>query len=202
MTTLPTARQEDALRELAHLGSAQGASMLARLVGDVGVLVDVPIVLRANTWQLAWLLGGRDVHVVAATFGVEGELSGQLWWVLKQEDAQRLGRRLLKRPGLSGPLSANVAAALSEAANIVASAALDAIGGFVKLSVLPSTPSMLDTTVSALVGPPDSVERTVIAASFVSTEGAAFSGWLVLLLDDESFDTVLKRLKLPRDDAR
>lgn len=198
MTTLLTARQEDALRELAHLGSAQGASMLARLVGDVGVLVDVPQVLRANRWQLAWLLGGRDLRVVAATFGIEGELRGQLWWVLKADDAQRLGRRLLKRPGLAGPLSGNVAAALAEAANIVASAALDAIGDFVHLSVIPSTPNMLETTVAALVGPPgEDAEQTVVAASFVSTDGSGFAGWLLFLLDDESCETMLKRMKVP-----
>jgi hypothetical protein len=52
-----------------HLGSAQAASMLARLVGDVGVLVDVPAGHRGdNRQQLGWLLGGRDLRVMAATF--------------------------------------------------------------------------------------------------------------------------------------
>ena len=195
MTTILTARQEDALKEFAHLGSAQGASMLARLVGDVGVLVDVPMVMLAARWQLAWLLGGRDVRVVAATFTLEGELSGQLWWVLKADDAQRLGQRLLSRPGLSGPLSTNTGAALAEASNIVASAVADAIGGFVRLQVMPSTPAVLDTTVGAMVGPPsDEPMQTAIAAAFVSTDGYGFAGWTVLLLDDVSRDTVLRRL--------
>ena len=88
MSVLLTARQEDALREVANMGSAKAASMLARLVGDVGVLVDVPVVLSANRYQLGWLLGGRDVKVHAATFGIEGELPGQLWWVLKDDDAR------------------------------------------------------------------------------------------------------------------
>ena len=60
MTTLLTERQEDALREVANMGSAKAASMLARLVGDVGVLVDVPVVLSANRYQLGWLLVGGD----------------------------------------------------------------------------------------------------------------------------------------------
>jgi chemotaxis protein CheC len=195
MTTLLTARQEDALKELAHLGSAHGASMLARLVGDVGVLVDVPLVMLANRWQLAWLLGGRDLRVVAATFAIEGELSGQLWWILKADDAQRLGKRLLSRPGLSGPLSANTGAALSEAANIVASAHLDAIGSFVRLAALPSTPSVLETTVGAMVGPPsDDHLFTMGASSFRSPDSRSFGGWLVLLLDEATRETLLRRM--------
>ena len=83
MTTSLTERQEDALREFANMGSAKAASMLARLVGDVGVLVDVPVVLAANRFQLGWLLGGRDVKIQAATGGIEGEFKDGEFWVTK-----------------------------------------------------------------------------------------------------------------------
>lgn len=192
-----TARQEDALREVAHLGSAQAASMLARLVGDVGVLVDVPQVLAANKWQLGWLLGGRDVKVMAATFGIEGDVTGQLWWVLKADDAERLGHRLLQRPGVKGPLSSAAGAALAEAANIVASSCLSAIGTMVHAAMLPSTPELFEVPVSALVGEPtDEAFRTVLAASFTSTNAPSFAGWLLVLLDEPRRDELLQRLGL------
>lgn len=192
-----TARQEDALREVAHLGSAQAASMLARLVGDVGVLVDVPQVLAANKWQLGWLLGGRDVKVMAATFGIEGDVTGQLWWVLKADDAERLGHRLLQRPGVKGPLSSAAGAALAEAANIVASACLSAIGTMVHAVMLPSTPELFEVPVSALVGEPtDEAFRTVLAAAFTSTNAPSFAGWLLVLLDEPRRDELLTRLGL------
>lgn len=134
--------------------------------------------------------------MVAATFLLEGDLAGQLWWVLRADDAQRpTGKRLLSRPGLTGPLSANTGAALSEAANIVASAALDAIGSFVRLAVLPSTPTVLETTVGALVGgPTDEPLQTLMASSFVSTDAYGFGGWLVLLVDEPSREALLRRL--------
>lgn len=194
---LLTARQEDALRELANMGSAKAASMLARLVGDVGVLVDVPVVLSANRYQLGWLLGGRDVKVHAAVFGIEGELPGQLWWVLRDEDARRLGQRLLARPGVSGPLSSSATAALSEAANIVASACVSAIGTLTHCNPLPTTPQVRDTTVSQLVGPADEgAPRTVLAANFTSTNAPTFGGWLVLMLDEPTTASTLVRLGL------
>jgi chemotaxis protein CheC len=195
VSVLLTERQEDALREVANMGSAKAASMLARLVGDVGVLVDVPVVLSANRYQLAWLLGGRDVKVHAAQFGIEGELSGRLWWVLREGDSQRLGQRLLARPGVSGPLSSSAAAALSEAANIVASACVSAMGTLVHANLLPTTPMVKDTTVKGLIGD-DENERTetVLAANFTSTNAPNFSGWLVVMFDGPTTARALERL--------
>ena len=69
--------------------------------------------LRLEAWtasdvarqQLGWLLGGRDVQVLAASFALEGDVPGTLWWVLPMESAERLGQRLLRRPGVTGPLA-------------------------------------------------------------------------------------------------
>lgn len=195
MTHFLTERQEDALREVANMGSAKAASMLARLVGDVGVLVDVPVVLSATRVQLGWLLGGRDVKVHAVTFGIEGEVSGQLWWVLREPDAARLGQRLLARPGITGPLSSSSSnSAVTEAANIVASACLSAMGTLVHASLVPSTPQVLAGPVKTLVGDDADFFQTVLAANFTSTNTPSFSGWLVLMFDGFTTDRVLERL--------
>lgn len=192
-----TARQEDALREVAHLGSAQAASMLARLVGDVGVLVDVPRVLAANTWQLGWFLGGRDVRVWAALFDVHGEVEGQLWWVLEAEAARRLGQRLLVRPGGATPTSATADAALAEAANIVASSCLSSVGTMVHAAMVPSPPRLTEGPVDALVGEPsDAALYTALVAAFTATTAPSFGGWLLLLLDERRRDDILRRLAL------
>lgn len=195
MTVFLSSRQEDALREVANMGSAKAASMLARLVGDVGVLVDVPVVLSANRYQLGWLLGGRDVRIHATTFDIEGELTGQLWWVLKEDDARRLGQRLLARPGVSGPLSSSSSAALSEAANIVASACLSAMGTLMHAGLLPSTPEVQTCTVSQLVGSTDdAAAHTVMAAHFISTNAPSFAGWLIVMNDEPTTVRALERL--------
>lgn len=191
----PLARQEDALKEVVHLGSAQAASMLARLVGDVGVLVEVPRVVEVTPPQLGWLLGGRDVRVLAATFDLEGELPGTLWWLLPLDSAERLGQRLLRRPGVSGPLSASANAALAEAANIVASACCSSMGAMLNAKMLPSTPQVSETTVEALLAG-DGPARSAVLAGFVSTNAPTFSGTLVLLMAPEVAEDVLRRLGL------
>lgn len=197
MTALLSERQEDALRELANLGSAKAASMLARLVGDVGVLVDVPTVLSVTRSQVGWLLGGSDVRVLAATFGIEGELSGQLWWVLRESDARRLGQRLLARPGVSGPLSSSANAALAEAANIVASACVSQLGTMMHANLLPSTPTVRELSVRSLVGNGDGEEKgTLLASTFISTNAPTFAGWLMVFLDARTTGEVVQRLGL------
>lgn len=195
MSFLLTSRQADALREVTHMGSAQAASMLARLVGDVGVLVDVPVIVSAPLIQLGWLLGGRDVKVHAATFEIEGDLPGQLWWVLKDEDAKRLGKRLLSRPGISGPLSTSATAALAEAANIVASACLSTLGTLTHTSLRPSTPHVALTSVGQLVDQrPADVAVTLMVAQFLSTNTPPFGGWLVLMMSESVTSAALSRL--------
>src|SRR5688572_16354227 len=100
--------------------------MLARLVGGVGVMLDVPRVLPGGAVSMTTLLGGEGTQVVGVKLAIQGGLRGQLWWVLPREDAARLGGRLLRRPALHGKLSDDEHSALAEAANVVASACLDA----------------------------------------------------------------------------
>lgn len=190
----PLSRQEDALREIVHLGSAQAASMLARLVGDVGVLVEAPTVVQLPRAQLPWLLGGADVKVLAASFVLDGDVPGALWWVLPEASAERLGHRLLRRPGVSGPLSASAEAALAEAANIVASACCSSIGSMLKAKLLPSTPRMVRTSIEGLVAGGSTVEETAVVAGFVSTNAPTFSGTLVVLWPLDVSAAILSRL--------
>src|SRR4051812_9677092 len=129
MLEAPTATQQDALAEVANIGNGHAASMLARLVGGEGVMIDVPRVSLVDTAQLASLLGGAGTHVVAAEFSIDGGLPGRLFWVLPREDARRLSARLLRRPPSKGPFSSDETGALTEAANIVASACLQVVGG-------------------------------------------------------------------------
>ncbi len=194
--TGPLARQEDALREMVHIGSAQAASMLARLVGDVGVLVEAPTVLEVPRAQLPWLMGGRDVDVLAASFVLEGDVPGALWWVLPADSAERLGHRLLRRPGVSGPLAASSEAALTEAANIVASACCSSLGSMLKAKVLPSTPRMVRTTIEGLVATGSGAAETIILAGFVSTNAPTFAGTLAVLWPTDVAAKVLARVGL------
>ncbi len=194
MTEL-TARQEDAVREVTHLGAAQAATLLAKLLGNGSVWVDVPQVVRASRAHLVSLLGGRDTRVVAVRFGVEGPLPGELWWVLPKDDAKVLGQRLVARPSFNG-LSSNLGLAVREAANIVASACLSSVGTMVHAPLLPTPPEVIDGPTQAVVAqaPHQADPCTLASSHFHSGTGPFFRGVLVWALQDRVRDDLLRRL--------
>jgi chemotaxis protein CheC len=195
--TAPTAIQQDALAEVANIGSGHAASMLARLVGGDGVMVDVPRVSLVDSAQLATLLGGAGTQVLAAEFSIDGGLPGRLFWVLPREDARRLSGRLLRRPTAHGPLTQDETAALNEAANIVASACLTGIGRLLKLMLLPSPPDLAEGEVETLLGGKGAhFDAVVMEARFAARDSPSFGGQLMMVFDGAGIQTLLTRLGL------
>jgi chemotaxis protein CheC len=193
----PNASQQDALAEVANIGSGHAASMLSRLIGGPGVMVDVPRVSLVDTAQLASLLGGAGTQVVAAEFSIDGGLPGRLFWVLPREDARRLCGRLLRRPTASGPLNPDETGALAEAANIVASACLTVVGGLLRLKLLPSPPDLAEGEVGTLLGGAGaSFDAVVLEVRFASTDSPGFCGQLMMVFGAEGLSTLLTRLGL------
>ncbi|MBS1151956.1 MAG: Chemotaxis protein CheC --inhibitor of methylation [Myxococcaceae bacterium] len=193
----PTASQQDALAEVANIGSGHAASMLARLISGLGVMVDVPRVSLVDSVQLVSLLGGAGTQVLAAEFSIDGGLPGRLFWVLPREDARRLAGRLLRRPTAAGEVNADETAALTEAANIVASACLTVVGGLLRMKLLPSPPDLAEGEVSTLLGPgKGSFDAIALEARFASTDSPGFVGQLMMVFGAEGMRTMLTRLGL------
>lgn len=193
----PTALQQDALAEVANIGGGHAASMLSRLISGLGVMVDVPRVSLVDSQRLTALLGGAGTQVLAAEFSIDGGLAGRLFWVLPREDARRLAGRLLRRPTAGGTLNADEAAALTEAANIVASACLTVIGGLLRLKLLPSPPDLAEGDIGTLLGSGKvQFDAVALETRFSSTDAPAFVGQLMMVFDAEGVATLLTRLGL------
>jgi chemotaxis protein CheC len=192
-----TLGQQDALREVANIGGGHAASMLARLVGGLGVMTDVPRVSHVEVGQLALLVGGAGMRAVTIGFTFEGGLSGHLWWVLPVDDARRLGGRLLARPTANGRLSTEERGALAEAANIVASSCCTAIGTLLRQRVVPSTPHLQEGDVGMVLGAYPSTEPAVVLdAHFHSNDSPTFGGQLLLMFDAANVRTLLEHLRI------
>lgn len=191
------ALEQDALREIANIGAGHAASMLARLVGGVGVMLDVPRIMPGGVAAMTTLLGGEGIAVVAVKLDIEGGLRGHMWWVLPKEDARRLGGRLLRRPALHGHLSGDEHSALAEAANVVASSCLSAIGQMSRVPLLPSTPRLFEGEVSEIVAREEPGSPPLVLESrFHSTDAPTFGGQLVLTFDSMSLAVLMEKLGL------
>lgn len=196
MSPLPSDIQLDALREVANIGCGHAVSALARLVGGRTVNLSVPRAVLAAASEVAELLGGGDAPVVAARLGMQGQLKGVLLLVLPREDSAALEALLLRRH--DAPLEERESA-LSEAANIVASACLSAIGTLTGWRLLPSVPVLVRGAAGPVVA--DAVkeaqgdDRVVVLETRFSSVGApAVSGQVLLVLERESSRALLARL--------
>ena len=194
--------QRDALREVANIGCGHAASALARLLGDKPVQLSVPRVesvdvsrdVSSGAAAIPALLGGPTGRVLAARLGVEGALRGTLLMLLPASDGEALGRLLM------GPRPASAEdtrSALSETANILASACLSAIGTLTGWRLLPSVPHLTEGPAGELVsdtvaGMEGASARVVVLETRFSTPQV--SGQLLLLLEPRASRELLQRL--------
>jgi chemotaxis protein CheC len=195
---LPSEAQLDALREVANIGCGHAANALARLVGGRRVDLSVPRVLVTSAVEAAELLGG-EAPVVAARLGMVGELRGRMLFVLSPGDSQALEVLLLQGDTSS---EEERESALSETANIVASACLSAIGKLTGWRLLPTVPVLMrcaahEVVASAVAETEGETDRVVVLETrFAASSAPAVSGQMVLVLERESSRRLLERLGL------
>jgi chemotaxis protein CheC len=196
VSPLPSDIQLDALREVANIGCGHAVSALARLVGGRTVHLSVPRVMLATAAEVAELLGGGDTRVVAAKLGMQGQLRGVLLLVLPEADSNALEALLLRRE--DAPAEERESA-LSETANIVASACLSAIGTLTGWRLLPSVPVLVrgaaGPVLSSVVAETQGDNRVVVLETrFASVGAPAVSGQMLLVLERDSSKALLARL--------
>src|SRR5690606_25422088 len=122
----PTDLQLDALRELANIGSGQAVNALSSMLGGRRVELGLPsAVVPAEPIGLSRLFGEELRSLVAIALDFDGAFRGRFVLVLEGDDAGALAAMLTGRDGARA-LDALDESALSEAANILASATLNA----------------------------------------------------------------------------
>jgi chemotaxis protein CheC len=196
----PTELQLDALREVANVGAGHAATALSQLMGGSKVHLDVPQAIVADPEALPSLLPlARHTRVLVATLQISGELSGHVLIALEQGDANRLAALLVNAP--HGPGLEEVhRSALAEAANIVASACLSAIGTLTGFRLIPSVPTLSECRGEAALDEAlrevDEGAGVVVAleARFVTSTAQRVEGEIFVVPAPRSLRRLLERL--------
>jgi chemotaxis protein CheC len=190
---LPSDAQLDALREVANIGCGHGANALARLVGG-RVDLSLPEVRVTDAATGPAQLVDDDAPAVTVLLGMTGELRGALVLALTAEDANALESALVRGQPASPEERES---ALSEAANIVASACLSAIGRLTGWRLLPSVPQLqrgpARPVVARVLGQVEPGPGVVLAARFMAP---SLRGRMLLVLERGSTQALLSRLGL------
>lgn len=186
----------DALTEVCNIGMGHAATALSQLMGK-GVSIGVPRLQLLHPAGLIELLDSQEV--ISLHLQILGNVRGTILILLQQDNAHRILELLLGRRGEAGlQLSELEASTLNEVGNILASACLNALGTMLKMTLLPSVPTLVTGKAGAVLAPlikhPDNEESILMIDTVFSIADTLCDGSIFLMPEPESLRSMLKAL--------
>lgn len=167
--------EEDALREVGHIGAQHAGKALSKMIGQ-SVEVNLLKATMTSLDELPKLIGDKETLVSGIYLPVTGDLSGSLLMIFPEKSAFTLVEVLLKKElGTTKELDEMDNSALSEAGNILAGNCLTALSHTLGMHLVEHVPEFAHGMVGALI---DNVavafgqkaERALIIQVELSTE--------------------------------
>jgi chemotaxis protein CheC len=153
--------QLDAMRELANIGSGNAATAFSAMVGS-SVDVSVPFVRLLPLADAVDAAGRPDEIVTGILLPVFGDIDAHVLLLFDEQDSATLCGLLGVEPGTEIGISA-----LSEIANILGSAYVNAVGMMTGLEVEPAPPQAVMDMLGAIVA-------TVLGSISIDTSTALY----------------------------
>lgn len=195
--------QIDVLREIGNIGAGHAATALSKLI-QKEIDMKVPQVCIIPFDEVADCVGGAEAVVVTVFLRLEGECSGNMFFILDMGSAQRL---LLQMTGIDksadewGDMEIS---ALHEIGNILAGSYLSSLSDFTKLNLQPSVPSLAIDMAGAILS--YGLIELSQAGDFALTIDTAFfegndqvKGNFFLIPDPDSLPVLFRSLGVPFD---
>ena len=189
----------DVLKELGNIGAGNATTALAQMIGSK-VDMTVPQVKLLEFYELGSLMGGEEQIMAGISLSVEGDITGSIMFLLKQEAAKHLINQLM--PGMGDPnafeFSEMELSALRELGNIIAGAYLNSLASLTNLLIFPSVPDLAIDMAGAILSIPAIQFGTIgdnillIQTQFIDDE--CIEGYFILLPDLDSYGKILGSL--------
>ncbi|HEX3867303.1 MAG TPA: chemotaxis protein CheC [Gemmatimonadaceae bacterium] len=196
------ANQLDALREVANIGAGHAATALSQMIGET-IMISVPRINVTRLEEMPRELGAPDEPVAAVLMHMVGDLTGRTLLVFPRRTAGRLAEMLLHRPSAGEDFSEMEQSAIKEVGNILSSAYMNALSGFMGMVLLPSPPSLAVDMTSAVLTTAHlqfgSDKDTVfcVESEFLLDElDESLHGYFLLLPDPASLHAILKAVRV------
>jgi len=198
-----SARQLDALREVANIGAGHAATALSQMT-DETIMISVPRLAVSGVEELKGLLSASAEPVAAVLLHMVGDLKGLSVLTFSHTSAMRLAELMSRQPaGTFTEVGAYEQSAIQEAGNILSSAYLNALAEFMGMVLLPTPPVLaVGLTHAALA---DKVRASSGAASvvfvmetefFLKDRNEPLRGLYFMLPEADSLDQILRAVRL------
>ena len=137
-----SARQLDALREVANIDAGHAATALSQMT-DQTIMISTPRLAVSGVSELPTLLSASAEPVAAVLLRMVGDLTGLSVLTFSHSSALRLAELMSRRPaGTCTEVGAYEQSAIREAGNILSSAYLNALAEFMGMVLLPTPPEL------------------------------------------------------------
>lgn len=196
----------DALQEICNIGMGHAATALSQMISKT-IHLSVPLVHLARLSQVPEIIGGAEQVVVGIYMQIFGDAQGNILLIFPRESAQALSSLLT---GEDSPREAGLtemhASMLKEIGNILAGSYLSTMEQLLKISLLPSVPSLAFDMAGAIVDyiliqlGQDSDTTLVVETEFYAQE-EKITGRFFLLPDPKSLELILRASRVLKSDG-
>ncbi|MCG7342891.1 chemotaxis protein CheC [Sporosarcina sp. ACRSL] len=195
----------DVLKEIGNIGAAHAATSLSQLL-DRKIEMHVPKVTLVSFDEMFELAGGAERIVAGIFLRIQGDLSGNMFFVLPIDSANEFIRRLIGDATFDFhalPIPDIGISAMQEIGNILSGSYLSALSDFTGLKVHPTVPSLSVDMVGAIVSfglieVSHYSDEVIVIDTRIEEEGddgsSTVDGHFFLLPDPESYITIFRSL--------
>lgn len=188
----------DVLKELGNIGAGNAVTALSKILNDK-VDMKVPQVKLLNFSEIDDVLGGAEEPVVGIYFKMEGDVVGNIMFILTIDSAINIIELLLNKKKETKEFDDIEMSALSEIGNILASSYINSLSQLTNLKLKTSVPSINIDMAAAILSVP-AIQFSYISDKvlFIETElhenKRLINGDLFLIPEIESFEKILQNL--------
>lgn len=144
----------DVLREIGNIGAGNAATALAKML-DKKINMKVPQIRIMKFTEVSDVLGGAETEVVGILLGVQGDITGNILFVLDLQSARNLVNILMgKNANDILEFDEMTYSALQEVGNILSGSYLSALSNLTNLKIRADVPGLAIDMAGAILSVP------------------------------------------------
>ena len=189
----------DVLREIGNIGAGNAMTALSQML-QCKVDMQVPQVKLLEFKDVGALMGGEEQIMVGIYLAVEGDITGSIMFLVKQDSAKHLVNKIMMGMGGSeGPgLNEMELSAMKEVSNIITGAYLNSLSALTNWKIYPSPPELAVDMAGAILSVP-AIEFGAIGDKILLIQSQFYDdtmidGYFILIPDLESYAKILRSL--------
>ena len=188
----------DVLREIGNIGAGNAMTALSQML-QCKVDMQVPQVRLLDFQDVGTLMGGEEQIMVGIYLAVEGDITGSIMFLVKQDSATHLVDKLMMGMGSPEPeFNEMELSAMKEVSNIITGAYLNSLSMLTNLKIYPSPPELTVDMASAILSVP-AIEFGALGDKILLIQSQFYDettidGYFILIPDLESYAKILSSL--------